>query len=75
MRCTCVTVTQQSTDASGNQTVHSLRGFDDVPGAVVVHVALAAHVLVVAVVVMTLGFDFLESESEEEKKNKLGRED
>lgn len=48
-----------------NQRVHSLRGFDDVPRAVVVHVAFAARVLVVAVVVMTLGFDFLEGKREE----------
>lgn len=63
IRCTCVTVKQQSTDASGEQAVHSLRGFDDVPRAVVVHMAFAAHVVIVAVVVMTLGFYFLKSKS------------
>lgn len=63
-------VTRQSTDASGNWTVHLLCGFDDVPRAVVIHVAFAADILVVAVVVMTLGFDFLERESEGERKKK-----
>lgn len=41
------------------QAVHSLCGFDDVPGAVVVHMVFAADILTVAVIVMTLGFDFL----------------
>ena len=39
--------------------IHSLCGFDDVPGAVVIHMVLTADILGVAVVVMTLGFDFL----------------
>lgn len=42
-----------------NRALHSLCGFDDVPGAVVVHMVFPADVLAVAMVVMTLGFDFL----------------
>lgn len=42
--------------------IHSLCGFDDVPGAVVIHVVLTTNSLTVAMVVMTLGFDFLEKE-------------
>ena len=38
---------------------YSLCGFDDVPGAVVIHVAFAGHALSVAMVVVTLGLDFL----------------
>lgn len=52
-------------DDSENRSVRSLCGFDNVPRAVVVHVAFAARILVVAMVVMTLGFDFLEREGEE----------
>lgn len=39
--------------------VDSLGGFDDVPSAVVIHVALAANALIVAMAVVTLGFNFL----------------
>lgn len=39
--------------------VDSLGGFDDVPSAVVVHVALAANALAVAMAIVTLGFNFL----------------
>lgn len=47
--------------------MHSLCGFDDVPGAVVIHVVFTADILTVAVVVMTLGFDFLKTEKEREE--------
>ena len=46
-------------DDNNTCTVHSLCGFDDIPGAVVIHVVFTANVLTVAMVVMTLGFDFL----------------
>lgn len=39
--------------------VHSLCSFDDVPGAVVVHMVFTADGLTVAVAVVTLGLDFL----------------
>lgn len=54
-------VTQNLTTQDDNNAciVHSLCGFDDIPGAVVIHVVFTANILTVAMVVMTLGFDFL----------------
>ena len=49
--------------------INSLCGFDNVPGAVVVHVVFTADILAVAVVVVTLGFDFLRKYRERRKSS------
>lgn len=48
--------------------INSLCGFDNVPGAVVIHMVFAADILTVAVVVMTLGFDFLKRKRDDKRQ-------
>lgn len=51
----------------------SLCGFDDIPGAVVVHMVFPADVLAVAVVVVTLGFDFLGDQRKRKERKRKAR--